>query len=224
MYAGVPSTVPVAVRSTAASSSGSPSASASVAADASRTSPKSLTSTRPSVRTSTLAGLKSRCTRPARCAATSPSPAATNRVRTSRQGWGRASLRPRIQSRRSPPSTNSMAMKTWSPRTPTSCTVTTFGCSIRARLLASRMSRSRYTAARWPDSGVSSLTATHRSSCGSNARKTMPIAPAPTWLPSTYRPIVRPRCVTGLAPPGGASVADSSSDARVDSRSATPEA
>src|SRR5688572_20846330 len=40
----------------------------------SRASPKSVTSTRPSLPMSTLSGLKSRCTRPAACAAARPRP------------------------------------------------------------------------------------------------------------------------------------------------------
>ena len=57
---------------------------------AGRASPKSSTRTRPSLPIITLSGLKSRWTRPARCAASMPRPAASNTRRISRQVRGRS--------------------------------------------------------------------------------------------------------------------------------------
>jgi hypothetical protein len=53
-----------------------------------------LTSTRPSLPTRTLSGLKSRCTSPSACAATSPRPAARKTATTSRQGRAERSQPP----------------------------------------------------------------------------------------------------------------------------------
>ena len=94
MYAGVPSSAPVAV--IPGSAPGVPLDSAVPGASggrtdaaigsrrigsstwASRASPKSVTTIRPCRLRSTLCGLKSRCTMPAACAAASPRPAARN--------------------------------------------------------------------------------------------------------------------------------------------------
>ena len=74
--------------------------------------PKSVMRTRPSSPTSMLAGLMSRCTSPAACAAASPRPAATYRSSTART----AGRRSRSSQRASvSPSTNSIATKAPSP-------------------------------------------------------------------------------------------------------------
>ena len=83
MYAGVPSSAPVFVTTRARPPPPPPRRRRSPAArrpppQRSRASPKSVTRTRPSRPTSTFSGLKSRCTRPAACAAASPRPAARN--------------------------------------------------------------------------------------------------------------------------------------------------
>ena len=78
--------------------------------DALRARPKSVTRARPSAPMSTLSGLKSRCTRPAACAAASPRPAPRNSVRISRQ------LRVgRSHALSVPASTSSIAKKTRPP-------------------------------------------------------------------------------------------------------------
>ena len=112
MYRGVPATdVNVPSPEGALSSSGSVRS-----RGAGRASPKSATRGRPSSPMSTLSGLKSRCTSPARWAACSPRPAATNMPTTSRQLLACAAS----QRRSVGPSTNSIARNTASPSTPTS--------------------------------------------------------------------------------------------------------
>ena len=103
MYGTVPATTPVAVSreiwgvgSVAALGSGS------TRHKSRRASPKSATLTTPSLRTSTLAGLKSRCTRPTRCAAASPRPAATITATISAAGRGVCSHGAGRPRRRSP--------------------------------------------------------------------------------------------------------------------------
>jgi hypothetical protein len=123
MYCGVPMASPTSCarassppRSGAASTSPERDASSCSAAPASRASPKSITYTRPVLERSTLVGLKSRCTSPTRCAATSPSPAWRKRRSVSRHEC-RSS---RIHSCSVLPWMNSMARKTWEPKVPTS--------------------------------------------------------------------------------------------------------
>ena len=131
---------------------------------ASRASPKSMTRTRPSWPTMTLSGLKSRCTRPARCAAASPSPAARNTCTMAAAARGFA-----LSHWRSVwPSMSSVAMNTSPPSSPTSKTVSTLVCDRRAKACASRRRRSRKTWAAAPLPAVfSTLSATWRSSSGS---------------------------------------------------------
>ena len=81
-----------------------------------RASPKSVTTTSPSRPSSTLAGLKSRWTRPRAWAAASPAPAARNRRSTS-AGSRRSA---RSQSARLPPSSSSIATKSTPIAVPTS--------------------------------------------------------------------------------------------------------
>jgi hypothetical protein len=128
--------------------------------------PKSLTATRPAWLMSTLSGLKSRWTRPARCAAASPRPAAKRTWSASRQVCGRSS-----HPRSVPPSTNSIARNTCSPKVPTSWMATTLGCASRAIAWASRSSRACPVLSVGVVAGptCSSLIATFRSSFGSNA-------------------------------------------------------
>ncbi len=81
-----------------------------------RASPKSMTRTSPSRPTITLSGLKSRWTSPFSCAAASPRPAARNTRSTSGHERGCACS----QNVTVFPSTNSIAMNTWSRNVPTS--------------------------------------------------------------------------------------------------------
>ena len=74
MYAGVPTTAPAMVSSPSTLACGDDGSSTSWAPSIGRTRPKSVTQTRPSLPMRTLSGLKSRCTRPAACAAASPAP------------------------------------------------------------------------------------------------------------------------------------------------------
>jgi hypothetical protein len=71
------------------------------------------------------------------------------------------------QLRSVPPPANSMAMNTSAPSSPTSCTVSTLGCSTLAMARASRSSRSRAAAASPRTDACSTLMATRRSSVGS---------------------------------------------------------
>src|SRR5258705_464008 len=86
MYAGVPMRAPAAVRS--AGIEGGISGTPASVVSAARATPKSATRTRPSAPMRTFSGLKSRCTRPARCAAARPRPAARKTATTSRQERG----------------------------------------------------------------------------------------------------------------------------------------
>jgi len=182
MYAGVPITAPAAVTvaSSPVGSDGvlrckmpdSPGATAPSGA-AARANPKSITITRPSLPTITLSGLKSRCTRPARCAAHSPRPARTKMSTISCHVRSSAS-----HSRSVPPSMNSIATNTWSSTVPTSCTVMTLAWVNRAIALASRSSRRRRIEV-MSSVADSSLSASLRSSSGSYAAYTTPIPPTP---------------------------------------------
>ena len=132
-----------------------------------RARPKSLTRTRPSRPISTLSGLKSRCTIPAPCAASSPRPAATKTSRISSSARGRS----RSQERSVPPSTSSIATKSWPCTSAASNTETTLGWESRAIACASRKSRACSSPLPMPSraSVRSTLIATRRFSSGSCA-------------------------------------------------------
>jgi hypothetical protein len=139
MKAGVPMTSPSCVsgEDSDGASGDAPGRESSPTASRPRARPKSVTQTRPSLPTSTLAGLKSRCTSPAACAASSPRPAARYLSSTSRQERGFSC----IQSRRVPPSSSSIVTNTWPSQVPTSKTGMTLGWEMRAMACASRNSR-----------------------------------------------------------------------------------
>ncbi len=126
MYAGVPKNAPLLVSGSESalgvegpgSNLGGTVGALPSRSSVARASPKSSTLTRPSLAMSTLSGLKSRCTRPAACAAASPLPACRNASTISR-GARSFSLSQRVRVR---PSMNSIAMNTSSPRVPTSWT------------------------------------------------------------------------------------------------------
>jgi len=73
-----------------------------------------------------------------------------------------------------------MARKTCPSKMPTSCTAITFGCASRAMALASRRSRARPVCSQTVGVPLRSLSAILRSSSGSYAPYTTPIAPLPT--------------------------------------------
>ncbi len=192
MYAGVPSSAPSAVmrRSSALAVSelaelvsASPGVSGRDGPRPSPAIPKSSTRARPSRPTITLLGLKSRWMSPASWAACRPRPALTYTATIARQSRDAA----RSHASSVHPSTNSMAMNVCPACVPISCTVTTFGCDRRAIACASRNSR-----ADWPSPSslrCSTLTATLRSSCSSNAANTSPIPPAPRRRMIVNRPM-----------------------------------
>ena len=188
IYAGVPTVVPVRVRSVASASVRGRGPSLVISSTCcTRTSPKSITSTRPPSPTITLSGLKSRCTSPLRCAAASPRPACIMTAITSLHVRGLACSHCRSVT----PCTSSIARNTWPSCVPTSCTAMTLGWLTRAIAWASRSNRSSTPglAAAWssspksrcmsrpstrasPSSACSrwsSLSATRRSSSGSYA-------------------------------------------------------
>ena len=190
MYAGVPSIVPERVSQTSGRFPSSPTAPLPASPSASPTSPKSVTRARPSTPTSTLSGLKSRCTRPARCTAWRPRPAST-------KAWRISAFLPRRSSQKTRsvrPSTHSITTSTSSPEASTSCTVTTLGCLSLAIACASRTSRAR--AAPSPERPAwrerSTLIATSRPSVGSRARTTSPTAPSPSFPVTSKRPSLAP--------------------------------
>ena len=132
-----------------------------------RASPKSVTRGLPSVPRTTLASLKSRWMIPSRCAAASPSPASQSSDTICLQ------LRPPSvsQSASVPPPAISIARKTRpSLDSPTSCSITTFGCDSCAMAVASRINRARHSAVSLPSApSRRNLSATRRCSSESYA-------------------------------------------------------
>ena len=139
----------------------------------SRASPKSIThglqAPSASRSTRTFPGLRSRCTMPRRCAAcTAFATSRTSRTRSSIAIPGAAA--PRVS-----PSTSCMAMNDRPATSPTSNTLQTCSCSMRAWACASRRKRAR----RSGRSACRNVSATSRERRGSCARNTSPPPPAP---------------------------------------------
>jgi hypothetical protein len=122
--------------------------------------PKSASFTVPSVDRMMLAGLMSRWTSPAACAAASPRQASAITRVASGQLKG---PRRRMKSAAVPPSTSSIARKCRPRSSPTSNTATVLGWISRPAARASCTKRLRATGSRLSRSG-STLTATRRSS------------------------------------------------------------
>jgi len=200
MYGGVPITAPASVSGASAEPENDPdreggpmrsdgaevsppsssrSDSSSVGRDAVtsvRASPKSRTRARPSSPMITLAGLKSRWTRPSAWAAARPWAHCSSTSRTA-GGLGRVSSHCDSVW----PSTSSIVMKTCvvaPPITPTSNTGTTLGCESLASALPSRSIRA--AALGCERLACTSLIATRRSSRGSWAAYTTPMPPLPS--------------------------------------------
>ncbi len=186
--------------------------------------PKSVTSARPSAAMRMFSGLTSRWTSPARCAATRPRPASSITFEISRQVRGSVS-----QVRRFTPSTSCMAQKIWPSASHSSWIATTLGWLSRAIAWASRRMRSAALSltARMPRN----LSATSRSSSGSRAAQTSPMAPRPRRRMRRKRPTAGVRAAlrsTAVREPGAVSidvaatpsaVAPSSSAARAETAS-----
>ena len=168
---------------------------------ASCASPKSTRRARPSP-ISTLSGLTSRWTSPARC--TAASPAATWCIARTTSRAGR--LAP-IHARSGTPGASSITTCTAPSTSPASCTATTLGC---ASFASARPTRST------PSPPCTTLTATRRSSRGSYAANTVPLAPRPSRASITSRP-----SRTGWSPPNSLALtfAASSSSTRSRTRS-----
>ena len=143
--------------------------------DANFANPKSSTFTRPSCVTITFAGLRSRCTTPPWCAATSAS--ASGIARSSTRGSGRP---PAITSRsRLCPSISSIVRNRIPSTSSIEKRVTMFGWLKAATVLASRSNRARRSGCDARSSG-STFTATSLPSRGSRARYTSPMPPSPS--------------------------------------------
>lgn len=176
MYDGVPIT-----------RSSSVSRAPSVVRDDVPTIPKSRIFTRsspPSSASIRFAGFRSRCTKPARCAAARPS-AISRTMRAARAGGSGASRASTSSS--VGPSISSMTR--YGPSgdaTPCSITVTTFGCPRLIDTAASRRRRSACAGSPRRD-GNSSLIATARPS-SSRARSTRHIAPSPSCSSRIHAP------------------------------------
>ncbi len=117
--------------------------------------PKSTTLSAPAAPRCRFAGLTSRCTTPARCAASSPSAACPARWHVSDTLSG---PRPASSAARSLPVSNSITRYGRPSCSPVSSTVTTLGWTTRAAVLASRANRSRVAAS--ATAGARILTAT----------------------------------------------------------------
>jgi hypothetical protein len=151
--------------------------------------PKSVIFTWPSPVISRLAGLISRCTSPAECAACRPSPACAIRSMV----WpGFSGPAARISASEGP-STNSITRngKSAEPSSPKSYTWATPGWDSREAWRASARNLTRASGSP-AASGRSSLTATFRSSSRSKARHTWPVAPEATSSSRRYRPASGP--------------------------------
>ena len=130
----------------------------------------------PVASSSRLAGLTSRCTRPAPWTAASPC-----------SSWSRSSAAvpassgpcSRSRSATEPPATRSIASTTRSSSAAQPCGATTWGW--RTRIACSRTKRASSAELCWPRT----LTATWRPVLSSRARHTEPMPPLPTWSSST---------------------------------------
>ena len=175
MYAGVPSSAPVAVSWTSSDRVARRTARRSRAIVDLAAREAEIGDEHAAVpRRSTLCGLKSRWTRPAACAAASPRPAASNASTDLARRWlGRAATRRglAVDELHRDEVAAAVACR---PRRRSS----TFGCLSRAIARASRSSRVRSSGLASPPR--SSLIATSRSRSGSRAAHTTPMPPAPS--------------------------------------------
>jgi hypothetical protein len=165
MYAGEPSTRPALVIGASATL---------------RAMPKSVSFTRPSSAMSTLPGFTSRWVMPLRCAARNPPAVAKPTTAT----WDTVSVPwSLIIVARLRDGTSSITTIGSPSTSTTSNTVMMLGWERPPSARASRMIRSRASAASWdgtPGGTFSSLTATRRCSTSSKPDHTVPIAPAPS--------------------------------------------
>jgi hypothetical protein len=154
-------------------------------ARARRAIPKSRTFSTPSARIMMFSGLMSRCTKPRLCAKASVAAMSSSHPRR----VAIATSSP-ITLRSVRPSISSIARKVVSPTSPTSKIATTFGWSSAAAARASRISRTACPADSFvpvvAGAACSTLSATRRSSRGSNARYTSPIPPRPSSASIVY--------------------------------------
>jgi hypothetical protein len=128
------------------------------------------------------AGLTSRCTSPAPCAASSAD-ATGDKNSKARPGGSAPSLSSTF--RRSPPSTNRIAMNSTPSASPASYTGMMYGSSAAAAARDSAMNCRRNDPS-VANAGARIFSATSRSSRWSRARNTAAIPPAPTWASSRY--------------------------------------
>src|SRR6266540_4237070 len=103
-------------------------------------------------------------------------------------------------------------MNTRSPEVPASYTTTTFGCDTFAVACASRMRRLRFSAASPERSARTNLMAILRSSSGSYAAYTSPIAPRPTQPRTTNLPSAAPLPSAGPSTASACTTPASSAD------------
>ncbi len=186
MYSTVPTTEPTivcaAVAARTAPAGNVPAAPPAGGPEVDRAMPKSITRPSPSASTMMLAGLRSRCTTPARWAA--PSPDATLRAMIITRGTASLPSRLRMVARSSP-SRNGIVMYLRPSTSPMSWTRTMFLCvTLRASSSSclNRCSSIRAVSGSAATSGRTVFSATATPSSASQAWYTAPMPPAPSSL------------------------------------------